>query len=432
MAWTKAKTAVAITVGALFAAGTATVVVETMLPTREPSYNGRSLTEWLGDAMGNIYSAKEPKQTAAEDAIRHMGKSTLPFLLNDLTLDPKLRRHRIQTLRPDNRTTDQRSSQAVCGFETLGPLAKSAIPELVRLLEQNPGYVPIALAGIGRDALPQIKQALTNRDFFVRDNMAAGLANAVYAKRIAPAEVEDVIPLAATNLAYTNPNTLFEVNTRWRAAGLIKAIQLDPDISVPALLSGLQDSHVTVATECAETLACFGSEARAATSALIKTVASTNSQLSSAACSALSFIDPDALVQNVFPMTMALATNTNPAIRMQTVQTLGRIGPKAREAVPALIAGLNDSDEVVRMVSAQSLGMVGQHSEQAVPALTRALQDLSQAVRIESINALGKFGLGARDAVTALLETAKADASLKGNVRIALESIDPNIAKTLR
>ena len=221
-------------------------------------------------------------------------------------------------------------------------------------------------------------------------------------------------------------------STRASSGRLIRAIRLDADISVPALLGGLQDSHVTVATQCAEALGCFGSEAHAATSALIKTVASTNSQLSSAACSALSFIDPDALVRNVFPETVALTSNANPVVRVQTVQTLGRIGPTAGEAVQALIVRLKDSDEVVRMVSAQSLGLVAQHSDQAVPALTRALGDSSQVVRVESVNALGKFGSSARDAVTALLEAAKADAGLQGNVRMALESIDHNAAATLK
>ncbi len=432
MAWTKAKMAIVAGVAVVLAAGTATVVLETeVLASREPSYNGRSLTEWQAD-LGDSLSQKGPKQIAAEEALRHMGTSALSCLLNDLTFDPKLRRHHIHTIRPDKRTADQRAGQAVRAFEVLGPLAKPAIPELARLLEQNPGYVPLALAGIGRDALPQLKQALTSSNFFVRDNTAAGLANAIFAERIAPADAEGVIPLAAKNLAYTDSNTLFEVNTRFRAADLIRAIRLDPDISVPALLGGLQDSHVTVATQCAEALGCFGPEAHAATSALIKTVASTNSQLSSAACSALSFIDPDALVRNVFPETVALTSNGNPVVRVQTVQTLGRIGPTASEAVQALIVRLKDSDEVVRMVSAQSLGLVAQHSDQAVPALTRALGDSSQVVRVESVNALGKFGSSARDAVAALLEVAKADAGLQGNVRMALESIDHNAAATLK
>ena len=44
-----------------------------------------------------------------------------------------------------------------------------------------------------------------------------------WAGRIAPEDVADVVPLAASNLAYTDANRLFEVNTRFRAASLLGA-----------------------------------------------------------------------------------------------------------------------------------------------------------------------------------------------------------------
>jgi HEAT repeat protein len=84
------------------------------------------------------------------------------------------------------------------------------------------------------------------------------------------------------------------------------------------------------------------------------------------------------------------------------------------------------------MLSAQSLGAIGQHSDDAVPALMGVLKDPSPIVRGESINAFGKFGGHARLAVPALLEAAKNDASLHGNVSIALESINPAAAAAFK
>ncbi|HEX9046619.1 MAG TPA: HEAT repeat domain-containing protein, partial [Verrucomicrobiae bacterium] len=431
MAWTKAKTAIAVTAAALLAAGTTTVVIRDVYPIQEPTYAGRSLTEWLGDS-GNAFSQRGPQQAAAEDAIRHIGTSALPFLINDLIWDPKLRRHRLHPVRPDTRLPDVRCVQAIRGFEILGSLAKPAIPDLVKLLEQNPGYVPIALAGIGRDAVPQLEQALTNSSFFVRDNTAAGLANAVFAGRIPPTDLENIIPLAANNVAYTNTNTLFEVNTRHRAAGLLGAIHLAPEISVPALAGGLQDSHITVAIQCADSLGRFGAEGKTATPELINAVASTNSQLSGAACSALSFIDPDTLAGDVLRQTIYLATNADVGVQMQTIQALGRRGPRASEAIPALIAKLGDANEVIRMVAAQNLGLIAQQPNLTVPALSRALRDSSFIVRSESIKALAKFGWKARETVPTLLAMAKAEPGLKGNVQIALEKIDRNAAAALK
>jgi RNA polymerase sigma factor (sigma-70 family) len=327
MAWTKAKTAMVVGTGLLLATGTTTLIIEyELIPAREPSYQGRSLSEWLPDID---YGKPQDQRAAAAEAIRNMGKVTLPFLLNDLMTDPKQRRHRVKYLKPGLRDVNERSRQATWAFDALGPLAKSAIPELTQLAEQNPGHVPSALAGIGRDALPELKRALTNSSFFVRDNTAAALANAVYSQKILPAELQDILPLAIENLSYSNTNVLFEVNTRFRAAGLIDAIRSEPELSVPALAAGLQDSHITVASQCAWVLGRFGPEASMAKQELLNAVSSANLQLSSAACSALSQIAPKVFVGEVLTKAIALITNNSPAIRIQAVQTLGRVGPHA-------------------------------------------------------------------------------------------------------
>jgi Sigma-70, region 4 len=161
MAWTKAKTA-AVGLGAVLIAGMGTVVVSnTFLNPREPSYHGRVLSEWLADL--------EPPKTRAEaqEAIRQMGKKTLPFLVMDLAWPGGTAgTTKIHYAKPDTRSGDRRLVQARMAFEALGPLGKPAVPKLVKLLEQNPGYVPHALGGIGRDALPQMLNALTNGSFW--------------------------------------------------------------------------------------------------------------------------------------------------------------------------------------------------------------------------------------------------------------------------
>ena len=332
MAWSKVKMAVGITAGVLFAAGTTVTLVKAASPIQEPSYQGRSLTEWLADLEGG-FPQKGAKQLAAEDAIRHLGAATLPFLMNDLIVDPRRQPH-LRRLHPDNRPPDRRSSQAVDAFEALGPVAKPAIPELVRYLDASPGFVPLALAGIGRDAVPQMEAALTNRNFFVRDNMAAGLANAVLAGRIAPEDVAEVVPLAARNLAYTDSNRLFEVNTRFRAAGLLAAIHLNPEVAVPALIDGLHDARPQVAGECADALGRFGPDARPAAPALADAMTATNADLRGAVCWALSQVDPNALVQNILPQTVALTTNANVAAQMKALWALRQVGPKAGRRSP--------------------------------------------------------------------------------------------------
>jgi hypothetical protein len=157
----------------------------------------------------------QDKRNKAGDAVRHMGVKTLPFLLADIAGHG-----------------DKPSSEATWAFDALGPIAKPAIPQLTRLLEQNPGYVPLALAGIGPDAMPELLNALTNGSFWVRDNTAVGLANAISSGKISSDQAIAAYPIALKNLTYTDANPLFQGNTRMRAAGLLDALKLKPDASI--------------------------------------------------------------------------------------------------------------------------------------------------------------------------------------------------------
>jgi RNA polymerase sigma factor (sigma-70 family) len=213
MAWTKMKTAIGV--GILLVAGVGTVAVKNNYFPSEPSYQGKKLSEWLVDID---YGQPQEKRDKAGEAIRKMGVKTLPFLLADLA---------------DEKAKDNRYSQATWAFDALGSIGKPAIPKLTKLLEQNPGYVPGALAGIGRDALPELLNALINGSFWVRDNAAAYLGNAISSGKISPDEASAAFPIAIENLQYESTNALFRDNTRWRAAGLLGALKLEPDISIP-------------------------------------------------------------------------------------------------------------------------------------------------------------------------------------------------------
>ena len=65
----------------------------------------------------------------------------------------------------------------------------------------------------------------------VRDNAAASLANAIYRGKISGQDALPAWPIAWKNLDYTNStNSLYEANTRHRAAALLDAIRGDPTL----------------------------------------------------------------------------------------------------------------------------------------------------------------------------------------------------------
>ena len=68
-------------------------------------------------------------------------------------------------------------------------------------------------------------------------------------------------------------------------------------------------------------------------------------------------------------------SDTDPRIRVQAIQALGRMGPPAAPAVPHLIAALNDPDVYVRRNAAHTLGEIGPEAAEAVPALIEAMRD---------------------------------------------------------
>src|SRR5262249_54861119 len=78
---------------------------------------------------------------------------------------------------------------------------------------------------------------------------------------------------------------------------------------------------------------------------------------------------------------------------------LGRRGPAAKDAVPALVPLLKDADPFVRVEAGMTLAAVG---AAAVPALTEALKDPDRYERMGAALALGHLGKAARPAVDAL------------------------------
>jgi RNA polymerase sigma factor (sigma-70 family) len=315
MAWTKAKTVIGV--GILLVAGVGTVVVKNNYFPSEPSYQGKRLSEWLADID---YGQPQQKRDKAGEAMRKMGAKTLPFLLADLA---------------DEKVKDNRYSQATWAFDALGSIGKPAIPKLTKLLKQNPGYVPGALAGIGRDALPELLNALTNEDFFVRDNAAAYLGNAIYSGKITSDEASPAFTIAINNLTYTSTNELFRENTRWRAAGLLGAFGLHPDVAVPALIQGMDNTNPSVVAECAASLGKFGPDAAPAVPKMIQGLHNSNLQISVACVMSLGEVGEAfaRLGENASSAIAALndaASSTNATISAIAKSELENIGTERR------------------------------------------------------------------------------------------------------
>jgi HEAT repeat protein len=87
------------------------------------------------------------------------------------------------------------------------------------------------------------------------------------------------------------------------------------------------------------------------------------------------------------------------------VRTLGKIGASA--AVPSLVVALSDAaDDLVRLSAAEALGRIGPRATVAIPALIGLLRLADQGVCDAAASALVKIGL---PAAPALIEAATDD-----------------------
>ncbi len=99
-------------------------------------------------------------------------------------------------------------------------------------------------------------------------------------------------------------------------------------------------------------------------------------------------------------------------VRRYAAFALGRMGKKAKGAVPALAEALKDREAVVRRNAAAALGLIGPEAREAVPALVTLLGDSDTGVPFAAMRALGQLGAEAKSAageIEKVLRSAKGE-----------------------
>jgi HEAT repeat protein len=98
----------------------------------------------------------------------------------------------------------------------------------------------------------------------------------------------------------------------------------------------------------------------------------------------------------------------------------------AETAVADLLGGLKSSDAAVRLQTIDKLGALGPKAAEAVTPLTEVFKDRSPKVRAHALWALGSIGAAAKPAVPAMAELLKdPDAHVRGQVVKAVMAIRP-------
>ena len=270
-------------------------LVVTATKNREPTYNGRTLSEWLDLGRSDINPAQRTH------AVQQIGTNALPFLLAwiqdqpspfELTLSDWLWRLHITYRRAE------RPRSAFFGFAALQEQAKPAIPALALLVDstnRTEFWAIQALGVIGKDALPILVDVVTNSLAHTNaDRRDVGKAfrhlgtNAFPAKSSLLAHIRDPDVQVATASIF--------------ALGKLGAIQstkgLPPESTadiVPALCTNLAATNTDILFETIDALAELRSNARPAVPLLLQKLTYPDSAIRAWTTNALNQIDPQAL-----------------------------------------------------------------------------------------------------------------------------------------
>ena len=277
-----------------------------LLRTREPICQGKSLTAWLQDWDQSFGSPGKPFPrehiSQIEEAIRQMGTEAVPRLRKMLQArDSRLRQKIVAFcsarpwipihLRPPAYRLNVRG---LFGIRTLGPVAKAAVPDLIRLLSHEDWTIRAsaasALGSIGPAAgasIPDLVAHLADKDEHVRA-AACGALSGVGAKK------ETVLPALMRCLHDANDEVFYTATQAAVGMGVEKAVL------VPVMTDQLKQKDPRIRYHAAKTLGECGQDARSATPDLRRTAQDPDQDVRQASGDALVKIDPGAPANAVF------------------------------------------------------------------------------------------------------------------------------------
>ncbi len=258
-------------------------------------------------------------------------------------------------------------------------LKKAALTQLVERLKDPDPYVRAAAARAlsalppsPEIALPIFQKALAGADettvHYLLDTLAGMGAQAV--------------PRLITALKYEG--------LRPQVAAILGQIGPAAAPAAPALAKLLADEDVNARLEAAYALAKIGPEAKPAVPALAEVLKQPESNLSHAAVYALGRIGPAASAAE--PALAQLVESKDDSLSLLSawalVQIKGQSAETASEVLPELIAGLRSSHAKSRQMAAETLGSLGPFAKQSLGALQPVANDGDADVRAAAAKAI--------------------------------------------
>lgn len=274
--------------------------------------------------------------------------------------------------------------QAAWGLAVIGPPAKKAVPDLLRLLANDEpmmrSLAAQALGEIGLDSEDDTRaliKLLADPQADVRQHAVFALMN--IGARSVPA-LEKV--LAEEEPVWVRTASLQALANQGRAARPV----------VPTLIRLLKDRDPDIRAQSAGTLAAIGPDAKQALPTLLDNLLDDNVKVQM-----IAFQATVAVGQDDRRVLLDGLRSANAKGRWATPFVLGT-GLSGKQAVPGLIKNLADKDVGTRVAAALALGRIGKDAEPAIPALLAARKDVNKQVHAAAQQALAQIDQNNREA----------------------------------
>jgi HEAT repeat protein len=355
-----------------------------------------------------------------------------------------------------NRLSAQKDMAAILG--NLGPLTKSAVPQLVALLQNGihdfvRAAAVAALGNIGKDASPAVGQLIellaTSRPAvsvqIIRTLGNIGCADeevrsALASRWASPAQDQHSKEQAAIALCklHIHPDDLLCKLTgalmasqhacdRKAAAAALGWCDAEEIDVVPALLkASLSDMHGEVRETAQLGLDRMGLSREQAIDLCARQLgASVHAE------AALTKSGPLAA-----PVLIEALTSRQTAVRVKAIRALECLGEVAVQAIPALTTAAQDKDMDIRLAALKALWSVSKSADQVVPGLIKLLDTSTVAKLTDSetrrrflqtvMEALRRIGPSARAAVPALTGMTKdSNRHVRESAALTMQKIVP-------
>ncbi|MDB6033027.1 MAG: domain containing protein [Verrucomicrobiales bacterium] len=330
---------------------------------REPEYEGRPLSSWLGDVdtsrviVNQIIfvptAAPINRESSATHAIRNMGTQAYPFLLQMLK---------------EKDSAFKKSILKKLGWQRSMKLG-------LLTAEEKQYRARMAMYRLGTNAGLAWKQILLDPTF----DRELRLGATSWCQTL-PEEAPQMIPVMVRLMSELQPDQQEFVTSAMGRFG--------PDIAVPLLVRQLQDENYKIQLMSMRAIKFLGSAARPAVPAVAQQLKSANEEVGLAAANTLLSLDAHHLQALVYRMHHG-----------ELGKRVGAYWMTAREerepefVIPELMRGLTDAEPEIRQAAAEGLTKFGMAAQKALPALTNLLGDSKRYVRVAATNAIGSIVL---------------------------------------